>query len=170
MDNYMKLEVVAIGRNEGFARSAVAAFALSLNPSLAELSDIKTAVSEAVTNCVVHAYKNKEDERKIVMECETETTQNGGVLHIRITDFGVGIDDVAQAVKPFYTTLANEERSGMGFTIMETFMDGFSLESEKGKGTTVYMRKQINGQASAFFAQDERDKAYGGKAEINVGR
>ena len=163
MDNYMKLELAAISQNESFARSAVAAFALSLNPSLTEISDVKTAVSEAVTNSVVHAYKRKDDERKIVIECETEHTENGGVLHIRITDFGVGIDDVAQARKPFYTTLASEERSGMGFTIMETFMDGFSLASEKGKGTTVCMHKRILGKVTAFFARED-EKADGGKA------
>ena len=163
MDNYMKLELAAISQNESFARSAVAAFALSLNPSLTEISDVKTAVSEAVTNSVVHAYKRKDDDRKIVIECETERVENGGVLHIRITDFGVGIDDVAQARKPFYTTLASEERSGMGFTIMETFMDEFSLESEKGKGTTVCMRKRILGKVTAFFARED-EKADGGKA------
>lgn len=145
MDNYMKLEISAISVNEGFARSAVAAFALSLNPSLSELSDIKTAVSEAVTNGVVHAYKGGEG--KIIVECSTEQNE-GGVLHIRVTDFGVGIQDVQQAVAPFYTTLAGEERSGMGFTIMETFMDGFSVESEYGKGTSVYMQKRIGGGTS----------------------
>ena len=118
MKNYMKLEIAAIGENEGFARSAVAAFALSLSPTLAELSDIRTAVSEAVTNCVVHAYGQSEG--KIWIECETQALQTGGVLHIRITDFGCGIENVERAVEPFYTTLPNDERSGMGFTIMQT--------------------------------------------------
>ncbi len=154
MENYMKLEIAAISRNESFARSAVAAFALPLNPSLSQLSDIKTAVSEAVTNCVVHAYKQKDADRKILIECETERVDDGGILHIRVTDFGVGIDDVEKAVTPFYTTLADEERSGMGFTIMETFMDGFSVESERGRGTTVRMQKRIDGRA-AGLAQDE---------------
>lgn len=152
MENYMKLEIAAIGENESFARSAVAAFALSLNPTLAELSDIKTAVSEAVTNCIVHAYK-KQPCGKIVIECTLEREEHTGVdgellrgkgaLHIRVADFGCGIEDVEKALTPFYTTLSGEERSGMGFTIMQTFMNDFSLQSEKGKGTQIFMRKNI---------------------------
>ncbi len=141
MGNYMKLELASRGENEGFARSAVAAFALSLDPSLAELSDIKTAVSEAVTNCIVHAYKGAEN--KICIECRTEQYDDGGVLHITITDFGCGIEDIERAVTPFFTTLADGERSGMGFTIMQTFMSEFSVTSERGKGTTVRMSKKI---------------------------
>lgn len=146
MHNYMKLEIAAKSANEGFARSAVAAFALSLNPSLTELSDIKTAVSEAVTNCIVHAYAQRTEnaeENKILIECNTQTDDVGGVLHIKITDHGCGIEDVDKAVLPFYTTLAEDERSGMGFTIMQTFMTDFSLQSEKGRGTTVTMSKRI---------------------------
>ncbi len=150
MNNYMKLEIAARGENEGFARSAVAAFALPLGPSLSELSDIKTAVSEAVTNCIVHAY-NHDGERKILLECETQKTAFGGLLHIIITDYGCGIADVEQAVEPFYTTLTENERSGMGFTIMQTFTDEFSLFSERGKGTTVRMVKKIG----AGLALDE---------------
>lgn len=157
MDNYMKLEIAAISKNESFARSAVAAFALELNPSLTQLSDIKTAVSEAVTNSVVHAYKRKDDERKILIECEIEHGEVGGVLHIRVTDFGVGIEDVEKAVAPFFTTMAGEERSGMGFTIMQTFMDEFALKSECGKGTTVCMLKRIDGQA-ACKKQEAEDR------------
>ena len=142
MDNYMKLEIAAKGENEGFARSAVAAFALPLGPSLTELADIKTAVSEAVTNCIVHAYKH-DGEKKILLECETQRTELGGVLHIIITDYGCGIADVERAVEPFYTTLEESERSGMGFTIMQTFTDEFSLSSTRGKGTTVRMLKKI---------------------------
>ena len=142
MENYMKLEILSKSENEGFARSAVAAFALSLNPSLSELSDIKTAVSEAVTNCVVHAYKNGEG--RIFIECTTQTlSECEGVLHIAVTDEGCGIEDTDKATLPFFTTLENEERSGMGFTIMQTFMSGFSLTSGKGKGTTVRMSKKI---------------------------
>ena len=148
MENYMKLEIAALSQNEGFARSAVAAFALELNPTLTQISDIKTAVSEAVTNSVVHAYKEENEKQKILIECRTERTSSGGVLHIRITDFGVGIEDIDKAVTPFYTTLAGEERSGMGFTIMQTFMDEFSLESALGKGTTVYMQKRIDSNAA----------------------
>ena len=155
MNNYRKLEMAAIGENEGFARSAVAAFALALNPSLTELSDIKTAVSEAVTNCIVHAYKNGGAENKIFIECRTETQipvlkTNGketgetyGELHIEITDQGCGIEDVEKALLPFYTTLESDERSGMGFTIMQTFMSDFSIQSERGKGTKIRMSKKI---------------------------
>ena len=155
MNNYMKLEIAAIGENESFARSAVAAFALALNPSLTELSDIKTAVSEAVTNCIVHAYKNGGAENKIFIECRTETQipvlkTNGketgetyGELHIEITDQGCGIEDTQKAVLPFYTTVENDERSGMGFTIMQTFMSDFSIQSERGKGTKIRMSKKI---------------------------
>ncbi len=149
----MKLEIAAIGKNESFARSTVAAFALPLNPSLSELSDIKTAVSEAVTNCIVHAYGKKGEaeeqtnENRILIECEIEDTpggeDSGGVLHIGITDYGCGIEDVEQAMQPFYTTLSDDERSGMGFTIMQTFMTDFSVTSEKGKGTTVRMSKKF---------------------------
>lgn len=146
MKNYMKLEIAAIGENEGFARSAVAAFALSLNPSLTELSDIKTAVSEAVTNCIVHAYGGSSPQKRILIECEIgdeNFKENYGVLHIKITDYGCGIEDVEQALLPFFTTLENDERSGMGFTIMQTFMSGFSVKSEKGSGTEVSMTKVI---------------------------
>ncbi len=145
MNNYMKLEILAIGENESFARNAVAAFALSLNPSLAELSDIKTAVSEAVTNCILHAYAKCGNDKKIFIECRTEQTDadGQGVLHIQITDHGCGISDVEKALMPFYTTLASEERSGMGFTIMHTIMDDFSVESKPNAGTMVSMTKKI---------------------------
>ena len=145
MTNTMKLEISALGVNESFARSAVAAFALTLNPSLGDLSDIKTAVSEAVTNCVVHAYKTQSEDNKIVIECKAEGDKDGfcGVLHIKITDYGCGIDDVEKALTPFFTTHVEDERSGMGFTIMQTFTDGFSIVSEKGKGTTVTMLKRV---------------------------
>lgn len=143
MKNYMKLEISAISENEAFARSAVAAFALSLNPSISELSDVKTAVSEAVTNCIVHAYEKAGADKLVTIECCTERAETGGKLHIAITDEGKGIEDVQRAVEPFFTTLDSDERSGMGFTIMQTFMTEFSLESEKGKGTTVRMTKVI---------------------------
>ena len=145
MKNYLKMEIAAMGENESFARSAVAAFALFLNPSLSELSDIKTAVSEAVTNCVVHAYRESKEGDKILIECSAEKEEGkpSGVLHITITDFGCGIDNVEQALSPFYTTLSEEERSGMGFTIMQTFMNEFSVSSEKDKGTVVCMSKRI---------------------------
>ncbi len=143
MGNYMKLELAAIGENESFARSAVAAFALSLNPSLAELSDIKTAVSEAVTNCIVHAYARGGENNAILIECEAERADEGGTLHIKITDYGCGIEDVEQATLPFFTTLESEERSGMGFTIMQAFMNEFTVKSKRGEGTEVRMLKKI---------------------------
>jgi stage II sporulation protein AB (anti-sigma F factor) len=142
----MKLEIAAHSVNEAFARSAVAAFALPLAPSLSELSDIKTAVSEAVTNSIVHAYRKQKGENKICIECKTEMENERGVLHIKITDFGCGIMDVEKAILPFYTTLADDERSGMGFTIMQTFMSEFSLESKQGQGTIVNMKKVIGGE------------------------
>lgn len=155
MNNYMKLEIAALGENEGFARSAVAAFTLCLNPSLSELSDIKTAVSEAVTNCVVHAYK-KSGRGKILIECYAEKGGETERLHIKITDYGCGIEDVDKVVAPFYTTLPDEERSGMGFTIMQAFMDDFSLESEKGVGTRVQMMKKIGAE---YSVRDEKPDA-----------
>lgn len=145
----MKLEISAISENENFARSSVAAFALTLNPSLNELSDIKTAVSEAVTNCIVHAYNKKGKDKRIVIECEAKSDPSlmtegvFGVLHIKITDFGCGIENIEKAITPFYTTLENDERSGMGFTIMQTFMSNFSVKSEVGRGTEIFMTKKI---------------------------
>ena len=155
MENYLKMEIAALGENESFARSAVAAFALCLSPSLSEISDIKTAVSEAVTNSIVHAYTDKNEKNTIIIECRAEKKDKGGVLHITVTDGGCGIEDVEKAVLPFYTTLENEERSGMGFTIMETFMDGFSLHSERGKGTKVTMYRCIEGMdCSPTFSEE----------------
>lgn len=137
MKDMMKLEFPAISENEPFARGVVAAFCLRLNPTLDEISDVKTAVSEAVTNCIVHAYAGEEG--LITLVCEAE----GDTLHIEITDRGKGIDDIARAVEPFFTTRADEERSGMGFTIMQTFMTTFSVSSRKGERTSVVMSKQF---------------------------
>lgn len=141
--NKMQLKFLALSENETFARNVVAAFALPLNPTVSELSDVKTAVSEAVTNCIVHAYAGKEG--WITVECELEKS----CLHIQISDSGRGIDDVEQATQPFFTTLPGEERSGMGFTIMQTFMTDFSVQSEAGVGTTVKMSKDFGGKAEA---------------------
>ena len=137
MNNRMTLELPSLSANGPFARDTVAAFCAQLDPSLDELSDVKTAVSEAVTNCIVHAYAGGEG--SICIECEAE----GDTLHIEISDSGRGIEDVARAVEPFFTTLADEERSGMGFTIMQTFMTTFKVESAAGKGTTVTMTKRF---------------------------
>lgn len=158
MKNYMKLEIAAMSVNEGFARSAVAAFALPLAPSLSELSDVKTAVSEAVTNAVVHAYRGGNEESKILVECQAYDEPSGGVLHIKITDYGCGIEDVDEALKPFFTTLSGEERSGMGFTIMQTFSDEFFVESERGKGTSVTLIKRFKKTPEEDFATEGTEK------------
>ena len=138
--NYLKMQFYSYPRNQAFARDAVAAFCLELNPSLSDLSDVKTAVSEAVTNCTVHAYGDGAG--LVTVECEIE----GDKLHIKISDSGRGIDDVQKAVQPFYTSLPSDERSGMGFTIMQTFMDEFSVNSVKGEGTVVYMSKSFKSE------------------------
>ena len=137
MENYMKLEIAAIGENESFARSAVAAFALCLNPSFSELSDIKTAVREAVTNAIVHGYP---DELGIIsLRCRI---LKDNVLDIVIKDRGAGIADIEQARRPMFTT-GGADRSGMGFTIMESFMTNLEISSQPGKGTTVHMRRKL---------------------------
>ena len=140
--NEMQLKFLSRSENEVFARNVVAAFALPLNPTLDELSDVKTAVSEAVTNCIVHGYRGCEG--WITLCCKLD----GDVLHIRISDDGRGIDDLEQALTPFYTSLPEEERSGMGFTIMQTFMTAFSVSSEAGKGTIVTMSQQFGARAT----------------------
>lgn len=141
--NEMQLKFLANSENELFARNTVAAFALPLNPSLSELSDVKTAVSEAVTNSIVHGYAGGEG--WITITCKIE----GRTLHIQISDGGKGIADLAKALVPFYTTLSGEERSGMGFTIMQTFMSTFSVQSRVGEGTTVTMSKDFGTGAQA---------------------
>lgn len=156
MENYMKLEIAAISENESFARSAVAAFALTLNPSLSELSDIKTAVSEAVTNCIVHAYAGGSTSEKVYIECSADKSAGFGELHIKITDFGCGIEDIDRALTPFYTTLEREERSGMGFTIMQTFMSDFAVESSRGGGTKVLMSKVI-GNTDSLLPREKKE-------------
>ena len=136
-DNYMVLEFPSKSANEGFARSAVAAFAAQMDPTLEELGDIRTAVSEAVTNCIVHAYPDGYG--LITMRCRI---LKDGMLDIVIKDKGVGISDLEQAKRPTFTT-GGSERSGMGFTIMESFMTSFQVTSKVGKGTIVHMRRKI---------------------------
>lgn len=123
--------------NEGFARTTAACFAAQLDPTLEEVNDIKTAVSEGVTNCIVHAYPDKLGPVQMRLRLFEDRT-----LEIQIKDKGVGIPDVEQARRPMFTT-GGEERSGMGFTIMESFMDSLKVRSAPGKGTTVTMRRQI---------------------------
>ena len=138
--NYFDMKLLAIGENEAFARNVVASFAVQCRPTIEEINDIKTAVSEAVTNCVVHAY---DDNKGIVqIECKIEKSN---VLEISVRDFGKGIADVKEAMEPFFTTASDEERSGMGFTIIETFMDEMSVTSAVGEGTCVRMKKVIKG-------------------------
>ena len=136
-ENYMILEFPSKSSNEAFARSAVACFAAQLDPTMEELGDIRTAVSEAVTNCIVHAYP---DELGIItVRCRI---LKDNMLDIVIKDKGVGISDLEQARRPMYTT-GGSDRSGMGFTIMESFMTTFSVTSEPDKGTTVHMRRKL---------------------------
>ena len=137
-DNYMILDFPSKSANEAFARSAVACFAAQMDPTLEELGDIKTAVSEAVTNAIVHGYP--EGFGRVVMKLRVK---EGNILEIVVRDWGVGIADVEQARRPMYTT-GNDERSGMGFTIMESFMDTLRVRSTPQKGTTVTMRKRIS--------------------------
>ena len=136
-DNYMILDFPSRSTNEAFARSAVACFAAQMDPTLEELGDIRTAVSEAVTNCIVHAYP--EQIGLITLRCRI---LKDNVLDIVIKDKGVGIQDVEQARRATFTT-GGAERSGMGFTIMESFMTSFEVTSSPGKGTTVHMRRKL---------------------------
>ena len=136
-ENYMILEFPSKSCNEAFARSAVACFAAQLDPTLEELGDIRTAVSEAVTNCIVHAYPDGLG--LISLRCRM---LKDNVLDIVIKDRGVGIPDVDQARRPAYTT-GGSDRSGMGFTIMESFMNELEISSKAGKGTTVHMRRKL---------------------------
>ena len=136
-DNFMILEFPSKSTNEGFARSAVACFASQMDPTLEELGDIRTAVSEAVTNCIVHAYPDGFG--IITLRCRI---LKDNVLDIVIKDKGVGIPDLEQARRPAFTT-GGADRSGMGFTIMESFMTTFEVSSQPGKGTTVHMRRKL---------------------------
>ena len=136
-DNEMKLEFISKSSNEAFARITVAAFVSQLDPTIEELADIKTAVSEAVTNCIIHGYENKQGIVKILGQIK----ENEVILEI--SDTGKGIENIDMAKEPLYTTKPNLERSGMGFTIMENFMDKMKVESIVGLGTKVTMSKKI---------------------------
>jgi stage II sporulation protein AB (anti-sigma F factor) len=133
----MRLEFDSKSSNESFARVAVASFAVRLDPTMEEMSDLKTAVSEAVTNCVVHGYNNQEG--TIVIECYIDENE----ITVIVEDFGVGIEDIKSAMEPLFTTKPDEERAGMGFSFMEIFMDELRVESEPLKGTKVIMKKKI---------------------------
>lgn len=136
-ENEMKLEFISKSNNEAFARISVAAFTAQLDPTIEELADIKTAVSEAVTNCIIHGYEDTEGMIKIICKIV------GNSIMIEISDNGKGMENVEEARKPLYTSKPNLERSGMGFTIMESFMDEIKIESILGLGTKVTMKKLI---------------------------
>ncbi len=138
--NSFDMRLAAKSHNEAFARNVVASFAVEISPTLEEINDIKTAVSEAVTNCVVHAYKDGSG----IVEIECKVDEKERSIEIAVRDFGKGIADVKQAVEPFFTTSPEDERSGMGFTIIETFMDEMNVESTPGKGTVVRMKKVMS--------------------------
>lgn len=141
--NEMRLEFDARSVNEGFARTAVAAFVMELNPTLDEVADIKTAVSEAVTNAIIHGYDNPQE--KVYLSCSIQ----GKKIEIEIADRGCGIEDVGRAMEPFYTTRPELERSGMGFAFMEAFMDEVRVTSAPGKGTKVWMCKKLGESRTA---------------------
>ena len=136
-NNKIRLNFLSLSENESFARNVISCFALQLNPSVSQIADIKTAVSEAVTNAIVHGYPDTIGEIILEAELLDET------IHINIFDNGKGIENLDCALEPFFTTRAEEERSGMGFTIMKSFMDNVHVESELGKGTRVYMSKLL---------------------------
>ena len=141
--NSATVEFLSRSANEGFARTTAACFAAQMDPTLDEVNDIKTAVSEAVTNCIVHAYPNELGPIRMKLRLFEDNT-----LEVVVQDWGVGIADVAQARTPLFTT-GNEERSGMGFTIMESFMDALKVKSAPGKGTTVTLRRRISRRLAA---------------------
>ena len=162
--NEMELVFDAVSSNESFARTAVAAFISHMNPTMEELADIKTAVSEAVTNAIIHGYENfygysKYGDKvpaylvihpgKVRLRCVLER----GILHVEVTDTGKGIADVSQAMEPLFTTKPELERSGMGFAFMEAFMDELEVESTPGEGTTVHMKKKL-GVGSWICSED----------------
>ena len=139
MENTNEMKIVFDSRpeNEGLARVAVAAFCTQLNPTLEEVSDLKTAVSEAVTNCIIHAYEGK------VQKIEVRCRMQGRVIWVDVIDKGIGIENISKAMEPMFTTKPEKDRSGMGFTFMEAFMDSLEVESTPGKGTLVKMSKII---------------------------
>lgn len=150
-DNEMELNFLSKSNNEAFARITVAAFAAQLDPTIEELADIKTAVSEAVTNCIIHGYEDTEG----IVKVKAKLLDNK--IEIEITDNGKGIEDVELARKPLYTTKGNMERSGMGFTIMESFMDEVEIHSVVGIGTKVVMKKTIKKEEKQEEIEEEKN-------------
>lgn len=152
LNNQMTVEFDSISKNESFARVVVSAFVSRLNPTLEEIADIKTAVSEAVTNSIIHGYENGDGRIRI----ETHIVED--TVTVIVTDFGVGISDIEKAMEPMYTSKPELERSGMGFAFMEAFMDELFVESEVGKGTTVTMRKVI--RIDSVSQKEEENSIY----------
>ncbi len=142
MENRMELRFAALPQNEAFARVTIAAFAVQLCPTLPEMADIKTAVSEAVTNAIIHGYQNQGGTVTLTADFDERK-----LLTVSVSDSGCGIPDVEAAMQPFYSTGDGAERSGMGFCVMQTFMDAVQVDSVPGEGTTVTMRKYILGEA-----------------------
>lgn len=142
--NEMILQFDSRSCNEGFVRVAVAAFCTQLNPTLEEVADIKTAVSEAITNSIIHGYENRVE--KIQIECRTQDQ----TFYVTVKDHGKGIADIKKAMEPMFTTKPELDRSGMGFAFMEAFMDDLEVESEVGRGTTVRMKKKIGRSQNPF--------------------
>lgn len=136
-DNEMKLEIPSKSQNEAFARAVVGAFASQLDPTIEEISDVRTAVSEAVTNAIIHGYENTQGLITVIARIKVD------ILEVEIIDYGKGIEDITAARQPLFTTRPELERSGMGFTVMETFMDSVDVFSETGKGTRVVMTKKF---------------------------
>jgi len=137
--NKIELSFLATSQNESFARVTVAAFVAHLNPTVAEITEIKTAVSEAVTNAIIHGYEGMDGENMVRMTCRIEDNE----ITIEISDSGKGIDDIDQAREPLYTSKPEMERSGLGFTVMEEFMDEMQVVSSVGEGTTIVLKKKI---------------------------
>ncbi len=150
-DNEMELSFLSKSNNEAFARITVAAFAAQLDPTIEELADIKTAVSEAVTNSIIHGYEDKEG----IVKVKAKLLEN--TIEIEVTDSGKGIEDIELARKPLYTTKGNLERSGMGFTIMESFMDEVDISSVVGIGTRITMKKTIKKSEKEEQIEEEKN-------------
>lgn len=140
INNHMELSFDAVSVNEAFSRTAVAMFMAQLDPTLEQIDDVKTAVSEAVTNAIIHGYNENEPEKQVKMKCMYDENR---ILTIKIIDEGIGIKNIDKAMQPLYTSKPQMERSGMGFSFMQAFMDSLVVESECGKGTTVTMTKKL---------------------------
>ncbi len=151
MDNMIRLEFMSLTQNEAFARSVAAAFIAPLDPTVEELADVRTAVSEAVTNAIIHGYRRRRGMVSMLL------TLKGRLFTARIEDKGCGIEDIELAMRPFYTTGNRDERSGMGFAVMAAFMDGLHVESKVGEGTAVTMEKLISRREEECEGGAERE-------------